>query len=221
MRWLAKQSGSFKKKAEKIFKHACIKEKHTIAPAEVIFSTRTFEERNNLYKQKAIELGAQAMAKALSEAGIQAKEIDCLITTSCTGYMIPSPNAYVANKLDLRSDVWHLPVTSGGYVVNIDQGKPSNKLFNLIYNIHFYHIAPALGKLVFHRGEFNSFVLNARMAEKYSVGRIFLADDATHVTPPFVGQGLASGIRDAHNLAWKLSYVLKGFLVNLCYPPMS
>lgn len=48
-------------------------------------------------------------------------------------------------------------VRPGGFVCNIDQGKPSNPLFNLIYNVQFKHVAPVLGKLVFHRGEYNSF----------------------------------------------------------------
>jgi demethylmenaquinone methyltransferase/2-methoxy-6-polyprenyl-1,4-benzoquinol methylase len=48
-------------------------------------------------------------------------------------------------------------VRPGGFVCNIDQGKPTNALFRLGYEIHFKRIAPILGKLVFHRGEFNSF----------------------------------------------------------------
>lgn len=48
-------------------------------------------------------------------------------------------------------------VKSNGFVVNIDQGKPSNFLFKIIYYSYFYNISPILGKLVFHRGEFNSF----------------------------------------------------------------
>lgn len=46
---------------------------------------------------------------------------------------------------------------SGGMIANIDQGKPKNWLFKLIYKLQFYYIAPFLGKLIFHRGEFNSF----------------------------------------------------------------
>lgn len=48
-------------------------------------------------------------------------------------------------------------VKPGGFVCNIDQGKPKNAAFNMIYNIQFKHIAPVLGKIVFHRGEYNSF----------------------------------------------------------------
>lgn len=50
---------------------------------------------------------------------------------------------------------------------------------------------------------------NARLAERFREGRIFLAGDAAHVTPPFAAQGLAMGIRDVFNLAWKLALVLQ------------
>ncbi|HTA47203.1 MAG TPA: FAD-dependent monooxygenase [Bryobacteraceae bacterium] len=50
----------------------------------------------------------------------------------------------------------------------------------------------------------------ADIAEYFSDGRIFLAGDAAHVMPPYGGFGGNTGIADAHNLAWKLAYVLQG-----------
>jgi 2-polyprenyl-6-methoxyphenol hydroxylase-like FAD-dependent oxidoreductase/pimeloyl-ACP methyl ester carboxylesterase len=54
------------------------------------------------------------------------------------------------------------------------------------------------------------YTYHARIAERWRVGRVFLAGDAAHLTPPFAGQGMSSGIRDAANLAWKLALVLGG-----------
>jgi 3-(3-hydroxy-phenyl)propionate hydroxylase len=51
---------------------------------------------------------------------------------------------------------------------------------------------------------------HAREARQFSKGRCFLAGDAAHVTPPFAGQGLVAGLRDAANLAWKLAAVVQG-----------
>jgi 3-(3-hydroxy-phenyl)propionate hydroxylase len=54
------------------------------------------------------------------------------------------------------------------------------------------------------------YTFRARLATRFQVGRAFLLGDAAHLTPPFIGQGLAAGIRDADNLAWKIAYVLTG-----------
>lgn len=53
---------------------------------------------------------------------------------------------------------------------------------------------------------------NSVVAERWMIGRSFLLGDAAHMMPPFAGQGLNSGIRDAANLAWKVADVLDGRL---------
>jgi 2-polyprenyl-6-methoxyphenol hydroxylase-like FAD-dependent oxidoreductase len=54
------------------------------------------------------------------------------------------------------------------------------------------------------------YVFEARVLDDMRRGRIFFLGDSAHVMPPFLGQGMGSGIRDAKNLAWKLDLVLKG-----------
>jgi 3-(3-hydroxy-phenyl)propionate hydroxylase len=51
---------------------------------------------------------------------------------------------------------------------------------------------------------------HSRIANKFQSGRVFVAGDAAHLQPPFFGQGMNSGMRDATNIAWKLALVLKG-----------
>jgi len=54
------------------------------------------------------------------------------------------------------------------------------------------------------------YAVSGRVAERFSVGRVFLAGDAAHVFSPFGSQGLNVGVHDAHNLGWKLGMVVQG-----------
>jgi 2-polyprenyl-6-methoxyphenol hydroxylase-like FAD-dependent oxidoreductase len=56
----------------------------------------------------------------------------------------------------------------------------------------------------------SAFNMNARLAEQYQRGRVFIAGDAAHVHPPTGGQGLNTSLQDSYNLAWKLAAVLNG-----------
>ncbi|MEV0170165.1 bifunctional 3-(3-hydroxy-phenyl)propionate/3-hydroxycinnamic acid hydroxylase [Streptomyces sp. NPDC050803] len=53
---------------------------------------------------------------------------------------------------------------------------------------------------------------HVRFAARFRVDRVFLAGDAAHAMPPWIGQGMAAGVRDAANLCWKLAAVLRGEL---------
>lgn len=55
-----------------------------------------------------------------------------------------------------------------------------------------------------------TYAFRARVAREWRRDKVFLLGDAAHETPPFIGQGLGAGLRDAHNLCWKLAQHLHG-----------
>src|SRR5262249_1520412 len=57
------------------------------------------------------------------------------------------------------------------------------------------------------RGRFR---IHCRQVRRYRIGRVFLCGDAAHIHSPVGGQGMNTGIQDAHNLAWKLALVWRG-----------
>ena len=76
-------------------------------------------------------------------------------------------------------------------------------------------LAPWTGAIAADRLELmrvTEYTFRAKVAERWRDRRVFLLGDAAHLTPPFIGQGMGAGLRDAVNLAWKLAGVLGGDL---------
>lgn len=112
--WLSHLAPDIRRVGLKIFASADIETRSSVVPIETVFSDLSFEEKNNIYIKKAIELGEKVLRNALQEANIKPQEIDFLLTTSCTGFMIPSVDAYLVNALGMRQDIQRLPITEMG-----------------------------------------------------------------------------------------------------------
>ena len=117
--WLEDQDERFRRKILKIFEGAGVDKRFSIMAPEEVFTSTSFEDKNNIYIREMKKLGNNVLRKALDNAGWKPESLDFIITVSCTGIMIPSLDAYLINELQLRRDITRLPVTEMGCAAGI------------------------------------------------------------------------------------------------------
>jgi predicted naringenin-chalcone synthase len=88
--------------------------RHLCEPLEQVLRPRGLTDLRRSYLRHASRLAQAAAARALEAAGVSGDEIDLVITVSCTGYVVPSLDVHLAEKLGLRPDVIRLPITELG-----------------------------------------------------------------------------------------------------------
>ncbi|MFC4025229.1 bifunctional 3-(3-hydroxy-phenyl)propionate/3-hydroxycinnamic acid hydroxylase [Oceanobacillus longus] len=117
---------------------------------------------------------------------------------------------YLIQYCEPSRPITFVPVGFGRYrweimeITGDDQTEMERK--DNIWEILSRWVTPEDADLV--RAKFYTF--HSLIVEHWGKGRLFLAGDAAHLTPPFFGQGMCSGIRDAANLGWKLPMVIRG-----------
>ncbi|MFF5127999.1 FAD-dependent monooxygenase [Streptomyces syringium] len=109
--------------------------------------------------------------------------------------------------------LWPIPGTTSwqlqGTPERDDRGRlvaPSLETFQRLFDRH----ARLPGVRLANPTWISTYRINVRMAERFRVGRAFLAGDAAHVQPIAGGLGMNTGVQDAFNLGWKLALVAKG-----------
>lgn len=95
---------------EPVFDNAGIARRHIVRPVEWYHGDHGWKARNHVYLEAAEALYVEAARGALDRAGIEAGEVDCLVTVSTTGIATPSLEARVGPRLGLRGDVRRLPM---------------------------------------------------------------------------------------------------------------
>lgn len=114
LEWVKDQSSSLKKVTRKIFESSNIEQRHFISPLDNVLNKSSLTDASERYIEVAQELSHSAFESALREAQLDSSEIDCLITTSCTGYMIPSIDVFLINRLNMKKDIRRIPITEVG-----------------------------------------------------------------------------------------------------------
>jgi len=107
------------------------------------------------------------------------------------------PATYVRGTGDRRR--WEIAVLPGEDGTAICQ---TDKVFELL--------KPWVGPEDVELERVAVYSFHSAIAARWRFGRLMIAGDAAHLTPPFLGQGMCAGMRDAGNLAWKIGRVLQG-----------
>ncbi len=117
--WLSEQEDRYRRKILKIFESAGVDKRYSIMSPEEVFTSTSFEDKNNIYVREVKKIGSLVLQKALKNSSWEPGSLDYIITVSCTGIMIPSLDAYLINELKLKGDITRLPVTEMGCAAGI------------------------------------------------------------------------------------------------------
>ena len=93
---------------------AAVGTRYTCEPVEQLLRQRDLSQLRESYLRHATELAHSAAGKALAKAGLHGRDVDLVITVSCTGYIVPSLDVHLASLLGFRPDVIRLPITELG-----------------------------------------------------------------------------------------------------------
>lgn len=97
-----------------IIENSGVERRHLVRPLSATLEQTGFGGRNDLYIETVKKLGEEAAAAALANAGIGSGDVDLIITTSCTGIMIPSLDAWLVPKMGFSRTTKRLPITELG-----------------------------------------------------------------------------------------------------------
>jgi alkylresorcinol/alkylpyrone synthase len=97
---------------ERLFSRAGVSTRASLRPLDEVFNDATFAERNSIYREAMIGVGTELARSAMGRIGLAAVEL--IVSSSCTGFMIPAVDAHIASELKLGPRLARLPITEAG-----------------------------------------------------------------------------------------------------------
>jgi predicted naringenin-chalcone synthase len=129
-----------------------IRRRFCILPVEELVRPRSLQRISEEYREHAIRLGRRVAAGALARAAMEPREIDLIVTVSCTGVMIPSLDAHLVNDLGFRSNVRRLPITELGCAAGASAVAKAWEFLRAFPGRNVLVVAVELPSLTFQRG---------------------------------------------------------------------
>ncbi len=111
--WLEEDGGTSSRLLS-VYASAGVKTRASVVPIEEVFRPGDFETQNDRYREIAKATGVDLARRTLTAAGLSPREVDLVVSVSCTGFMIPALDAYVADCLGMGPRLVRLPITESG-----------------------------------------------------------------------------------------------------------
>ena len=103
-----------KKLVSKFSKNVCVSNRALCLEKKDILNLGSFANRNKIWKEKAVPLMEESILEVLKKSGLEVRDINQFITTSVTGFCIPSIDTIMMNKLDFNENTKRLPLFGFG-----------------------------------------------------------------------------------------------------------
>lgn len=113
--WLAGRPG-LAEKTDAILTNALVERRYSVRPAAWYMKHTSVTERSEVYREEMARLCERAATEALTGAGVAPEEVDLIISTSCTGMMIPSVEHHLMNRMPFGQYTRRQPITEMGCV---------------------------------------------------------------------------------------------------------
>jgi alkylresorcinol/alkylpyrone synthase len=136
-----------------VIDNAQVYKRHAIFPVEYIVKPRPLTQTSHEYQEHAVRLGRQAAEDCLARARVTPRDVDLIITVSCTGFMIPSLDAHLINLLGFRSDVRRLPLTELGCAAGAMALARASEFVRAFPDKTVLIVSVELATLTFQRGD--------------------------------------------------------------------
>lgn len=202
--WLSQINPDVRRVAMKIMNSAGIQKRHSAFPLSTVFKDHSFKDRNDLYIKAAIELAEKALAKALTDTSTRPEELDFIITTSCTGFMIPSVDAYLVDRLHLRRNIKRLPVTEMGCAAGISAMIYANDFIKAHPGSKGAIVSVELPSITFQKDDFSMENLVSTAIFADGAAAVILADETSDVSPTIIDTDMYHFPNTTHLMGYEL-----------------